>query len=151
MELEADGEINPAQKLTSGGEEMSEEVVYRRTPSPGLLAMRNERKLLSLLRKQIGDLQKRTAFAEARATSPRTHDTGTLSAEVDDITLEIKLALDQIEELMQGSPGVGPAEDCRKALRHLSGKLAALPQANSRPSVTSAPAIKGSAMAVRSA
>ena len=105
---------------------MSEEGVYRRTPSPGLVAMRNERKLLFSVRRQIGELQKRAAFAEARATSRRRHNGGIGDADVDEIKRILKSTQDQIDELMQGVVGLGPAEDCRKALRQVSHKLASI-------------------------
>ena len=105
---------------------MSDEVIHRRTPSAALLAMRSERKLLTPVRKQIGRLQGRAAFVEARARSTRSMSVEECAAEVGDIRKGLAAAGNLIAELMLGDLGVGPAEDCRKALVHIEQRLASL-------------------------
>ena len=107
---------------------MNEHVIQsrRRQSSPGALAFRTERKLMLPIRREIGELQRRAAFAEARARSTRI-DADSVITEIEDIKRAVTTVRDRVEDLMQEEPGVGPGEDCRKALVHLSQRLASVP------------------------
>jgi uncharacterized coiled-coil DUF342 family protein len=106
---------------------MSEEVVIqRREPSPRLAAFRYERKLMLDVRREIGQLQKRAAFAEARARSTRC-DADTVITEIQEIRRCLMATYDRVDELMRGRESVGPSDDCRKALMHISTRLASIP------------------------
>lgn len=110
-----------------GGNKMSEEaVIQRREPSPRLAAFRRERKLMLEVRREIGHLQKRAAFAEARARSTRAA-ADTVLTEIQEIRRSLIATYDRVDKLMQGQKSVGPSDDCRKALRHISTRLASIP------------------------
>ena len=78
------------------------------------------------MRDDIGELQKRVAFVEARARSTRS-DADAVMTEIETIKTAIASSSARLDELMRGEVGVGPAEDCRKALMHLSRRLSNLP------------------------
>jgi hypothetical protein len=106
---------------------MSEQnFIQRRTPSPEGVAYRHERKSVLAMRSEIGELQKRAAFLEARARSTR-FDADAVMPELENIKAAIASSSARLDELMQGQVGVGPAQDCRKALMHLSLRLSSLP------------------------
>lgn len=106
---------------------MSEhQAMQRRTPSPQVVAYRNERSSVLAMRREIGELQKRVAFVEARARSTRT-DADAMMSEIEIMKRAITSSAARIDDLMQGAPGVGPAEDCRKALTHMLERLASIP------------------------
>lgn len=107
--------------------EMSEEITRRRITSPHVAAMRNERKLLFGVRRQIEGLQKRVAFVEARARSTRPIGIEEIASEAGEIRKAARAALQEIAALMGGADGVGPAQDCRKALAQIEERLKALP------------------------
>ena len=105
---------------------MSDEAIYRRTPSAASMAMRSERKLLLPVRKKIGELQKRAAFVEAKARLTRYEGVEERAAEVDDIRKAVIAAREMIADLMEEGVSVGPAEDCRKAVSQIETRLRAL-------------------------
>lgn len=105
---------------------MAEEINKRRVLSPERIAFGNERKLMLAVRRQIGELQKRAAFVEARAMSARAFDAEAAGADVGQILNDVADIRVGIEAVMQGVTGVGPAEDCRKALNHLCARLATI-------------------------
>ena len=106
---------------------MSEQqATQRRTPSPRVVAYRTERRSVLGMRDDIGELQKRVAFVEARARSTRS-DADAVMTEIETIKTAIASSSARLDELMRGEVGVGPAEDCRKALMHLSRRLSNLP------------------------
>ena len=82
---------------------------------------------MSPIRKAIGELQGRAAFAEARAlrtTNPA--DIGAANNELSELRTAAVALEERVEELMDGSAGVGPADDCRKALGHITRRLVAI-------------------------
>lgn len=105
---------------------MNEQTIQRRTPSPEVVAYRSERTLVLSMRREIGDLQKRVAFVEARARSTRT-DADAVMSEIETLKRAIASSSARLDDLINGAPSVGPAEDCRKALTHLLQRLASIP------------------------
>lgn len=99
---------------------MSEEpVIQRRTPSPAAIARRAERLLMIPFRERVAELQSRVAFLSAarsvafKGTEPETIEAGLMEAAAD-----IEATLKDIDAVISG-PSVGPADDCRRALRVL--------------------------------
>lgn len=86
-----------------------------------------EKRSMLLFRKQIGQLQKQAAFATARLASGRAANDET-HVELVSICAAASVLIWEINAVVPGE-GVGPAEDCRRALRLLLERLPAEPAA----------------------
>ena len=105
---------------------MTEEAVVvrrRRQYPPEIAARREERKLLAASRKTISALQSRLAYAAARAISNRPPDRSETDLEYSAVRALVVAEAERVETLMKGCPGVGPADDCRRALVSLLSRL----------------------------
>lgn len=100
---------------------MSEELVRRRKASPERLARRAERLLMAPYRASIAELQTRITFIAARAVVGKS-DPSITAADYDKARADIARTLTQIDAAIIG-PGLGPADDCRRALRTLMQRL----------------------------
>lgn len=103
---------------------MSEEPTpqRQRRMSPEGAARRAERLLVAPFREQIAELQTRVAFIAARSVVGKSHDPLSIDAEYAKAKADIENALTNIDQLVSGN-GLGPAEDCRRALRMLEKRL----------------------------
>lgn len=104
---------------------MDDRAIHRRAPSAEVVALRAERQLLAGVRRRIEALQRRVAFIDAQALSSRPVSTEETAAVTGDIRRVASTVGDEIDELMQGEVGVGPAVDCRRALAHIEERLSA--------------------------
>lgn len=107
---------------------MNEHVIIetrRRQPSAGAVAFRTERKAMVPIRREIGELQRRAAFAEPRALRSNPGDKG-VQNEISELKTAVVALQERVEEIMGGAGGFGPADDCRKALAHITRRLVAM-------------------------
>jgi len=95
----------------------------RLQPADAIL-YRAERRAMLPFHKRIGALQGRMAFALARTNSGMSATRGQLEADLASIGASIATLLSEIEAAAPNSD-VGPAQNCRRALEVLAGRLAA--------------------------
>jgi len=103
-------------------ENVGEPVRRRRRVSSRVLAIMSERSAMLPFRKRIGKLQSQVALTAALARSTKTIDPVEINAAYPAVRGEVERILFEIESAVAGR-GVGPAEDCRKALRGLLSRL----------------------------
>jgi hypothetical protein len=102
---------------------MQEGVTRQRAQSPELAATRAERKLLAPVRRGIGELQDRAAFILARMGSKQGCPPDQAKADLTRLRSTLDELTKMIEQLMNGTRGVGPADDCRRALNEIRERL----------------------------
>lgn len=94
----------------------------RRRVSPEGLARRAERQLVMPFRGQIAELQSRVAFIAGSAISSKATDRADIEDKYGEVRAEICALLEQIDRSVTGQ-GLGPADDCRRALQMLLQRL----------------------------
>lgn len=102
---------------------MSDDIGPPRPIAVAVVAMREERLLLRAVRNQIGELQNRTAFAEAMLRTARFGDSEKAQAGLAEIRKAVEALFLEIDRVMQGRTEAGPANDCRVALAQVLGRL----------------------------
>lgn len=105
---------------------MQQEAVKRpRARSPFVVSFHRERRRVAPIRERIGQLQERTAFIEAFVAMCGVN--AEVAGETAAIAGQVARLQVDLEAAVAGVKGVGPAEDCRRALHSIERRLQRVP------------------------